>query len=108
MKEMTARKARGNGGNCISALTRPVEWLDARDLEGRTGKLPLSIRREMRDLVGMRLRPEEDALPRLLPYHGLDSKDASEDFWRWMTWSSLRVGKRTIGLEVQSPGGRLP
>ena len=34
----------------------------------------------MRDLVGMRLRPEEDALARLLPCHGLDSKDASEDF----------------------------
>ena len=31
------------------------------------GKLPLSDGREMRDLVGMRLRPEEDALARLLP-----------------------------------------
>ena len=49
-------------------------------MEGRPGKLPLSGRREMRNLVGMRLRPEEDALARLLPYHGLDSKDASEDF----------------------------
>ena len=66
-------------GLLLSALTRPVEWLDARDLEGRPGKLPLSIRREMRDLVGMRLRPEEDALARLLPYHGLDSIYASED-----------------------------
>ena len=80
MKEMTARNARGNGGNCISALTRPVGWLDARDLEGRPGKLPLSDRREMRNLVGMRVRPEEDAPTRLLPYHGLSSKDASEDF----------------------------
>ena len=67
MKEMTARNARGNGGNCVSTLTRPVEWLDARDLVGRPGKLPLSGRREMRNLVGMRLRPEEDALTRLLP-----------------------------------------
>ena len=100
---MTAQNARGNGGNCVPALTRPVEWLYARGLEGRPGKLPLSGRREMRDLVGMRLRPEEDALTRLLPYHGLDSKDASEDLWRWMTPSSLRVGKRTIGLGRQSP-----
>ena len=67
MNEMTVRNARGNGGNCVSALTRPVEWLDARDLEGRPGKLPLSERREMRDLVGMRLRPEEDALTRIPP-----------------------------------------
>ena len=48
-----ARNARGNGGNCISALTRPVEWLDARELEGRPGKLSLSGRREMRILAGM-------------------------------------------------------
>ena len=34
----------------------------------------------MRNLVGMRLRPEKNALTRLLPYHGLGSKDASEAF----------------------------
>ena len=45
-------------------------------LEKRPGKLPPKWRREMRNLVGMRVRPEEDALARLLPYHGLDSKDA--------------------------------
>ena len=80
MKEMTARNARGNGGNCISALTRPVGWLDARDLEGRPGKLPLSGRREMRNLVGMLCVLRKMRLTRLLPCHGLDSKDASEDF----------------------------
>ena len=44
----------------------------------------------MRKLVGMRVRPEENALTRLLPYRGLGSEDASEDFGRWMTRSSLR------------------
>ena len=77
---MTARNARENGANCISSLTRPVECLDAMVLEGRPGKLPLSGRREMRDLVGMRVRPEEGALTRLLPYRGLGSNVASEDF----------------------------
>ena len=43
--------------------------------------LPLSGRQEMRNLVGMEVRPEEDALARLLPYHGLGSKDASEGTW---------------------------
>ena len=38
------------------------------------------MRGETVDLVGMHLRLEEDALTRVLPYHGLDSKDASEDF----------------------------
>ena len=107
---MTARNVRGNGGNCVSVLTRPVEWLDARDLKGRPGKLPLSGRREMRNPVGMHLLPEEDALMRLLPYHGLDSKDASGDFGGgWMTGRrQLTRGKGPIGLEEQSPGGRLP
>ena len=58
----------------------------------------------------MRVRPEEDALTRLLPYHGLGSKDASEDFGEgWMTGRrQLTRGKGPIGLEEQSPGGRLP
>ena len=62
----------------------------------------------MRNLVGMRVRPEEDALTRLLPYHGLGSKDASEDFGRWMTRSSLRVGKRTTGQEGTESGREAP
>ena len=41
MKEMTARNAPGNGGNCISAMTRPVGWLVARNLEGRRSRLPV-------------------------------------------------------------------
>ena len=50
-------------------------------LEGRPGKLPLSGRQEVRYLVGVEVRPEEDALTRLLPYHGLGSKYASDEIW---------------------------
>ena len=71
---MTARNARGNGGNCNSPMGRkggvdPAGGVvRCQGLEGRPGKLPLSIRREIRNLVGMRLRPEEDALAWLLPF----------------------------------------
>ena len=47
---------------------------------GTTRQAPPKRRREMRLLVWIRVHPEEDALTRLHPYHGLDSKDASEDF----------------------------
>ena len=83
-------------GETVVTVTRLITLAGSRvarcqRLEGRPGKLPLSGRQEMRDLVGMRLRPEEDALARLLPYQGLDSKDTSEDFGgEWWTPSSLR------------------
>ena len=94
-----AAKCAGNGGNCISALTRPVGWLDARDWEGTTRQAPPKWRREVRNLVGMRVRPEEDALTRLLPYHGLDSKDASEAY----AWVRGQLDWRNRVQAVGSP-----
>ena len=67
-----------------AALTRPVGWLDARDLVGRPGKLPLSGRREMRVLVGMRLRPEEDALDAVTPISWVRHEERLGGFRRWM------------------------
>ena len=63
----------------------------------------------MRDLVGMRTRSDEDVLRQLLSYHGLCSKDASDDFESgWGTPPSSRGGTRTLGWEATESGRQAP
>ena len=61
------------------------------------------IGRDARNAV----RPEEDALTRLFPYHGLGSKDASEGIWGGgRRGTNLLGGKGQKNRRRQSTGTR--